>query len=76
MSVTAINTRNQFKGSVVSINRGPVVSEVEIETPAGIISAVITTSSIDRLNLRIGDNALALFKATEVLIAKIGDQAA
>jgi len=74
MSVTAINTRNQFKGSVVAINRGPVVSEVEIETPAGIISAVITTSSIDRLNLRIGDNALALFKATEVLIAKIGDQ--
>jgi len=73
MSVTAINTRNQFKGQVVAINRGPVVSEVEIETPAGIISAVITTSSIDRLNLRIGDNALALFKATEVLIAKIGD---
>lgn len=76
MSVTAINTRNQFKGSVVSIHRGPVVSEVEIETAAGIISAVITTSSIDRLKLRIGDSALALFKATEVLIAKIGDQAA
>lgn len=75
MSVTAINTRNQFKGSVASINRGAVVSEVEIETPAGIISAVITSSSIDRLNLRVGDNALALFKATEVLIAKIGDSA-
>jgi molybdopterin-binding protein len=71
MSVAAVNTRNQFKGSVVAINRGPVVSEIEIETPAGIIGAVITTSSIDRLDLRIGDNALALFKATEVLVAKL-----
>ena len=71
MTVTAINTRNQFKGSVAAINRGPVVSEVEIETAAGIVSAVITTSSIDRLPLRVGNEVLALFKATEVLVAKI-----
>lgn len=73
MSVTAINTRNQFKGEVVAIKRGDIVSEVEIETQAGIISAVVTTSSIDRLNLRIGNSALALFKATEVLIAKLAE---
>lgn len=71
MSIASINTRNQFKGSVVAINRGDVVSEIEIETPAGIINAVITTSSIERLKLKLGDSALALFKATEVLVAKI-----
>ena len=43
MSISGINTRNQFKGSVVSIRVGDVVSEVEIETPAGIVSAVVTT---------------------------------
>ncbi len=73
MSITGINTRNQFKGRVVAINRSPVVSEIEIETPAGFVAAVVTTSSIERLGLRVGDNALALFKATEVMVAKLAD---
>ncbi len=73
MSISGVNTRNQFRGRIVAIHRSPVVSEVEIETPAGIISAVVTTSSVDRLNLSVGDTALALFKATEVLVAKIAD---
>lgn len=71
MSIAAINTRNQFKGKVVAINRGQIVSEIEIETAAGIIGAIVTSSSIDTLKLRIGDDALALFKATEVLVAKL-----
>lgn len=72
MSISGVNTRNQFRGKVVAIHRSPVVSEIEIETPAGFISAVVTSSSIERLGLRIGDEALALFKATEVMVAKLG----
>ena len=72
MSIISVNTRNQFQGRVVGINRSPVVSEIEVETAAGIINAVVTTSSIERLGLRVGDEALALFKATEVLIARLG----
>lgn len=71
MSIRAINTRNQFRGHVVAIHRGDVVSEVEVETPAGVVAAIVTSSSIDRLGLAVGDEALALFKATEVLIAKL-----
>ncbi|HEY0975325.1 MAG TPA: TOBE domain-containing protein [Solimonas sp.] len=73
MSITGINTRNQFRGKVVAIHRSPVVSEIEIETPAGIVSAVVTSSSIERLGLRVGDHAAALFKATEVMVAKLSD---
>ncbi|TXI03012.1 MAG: transporter [Rhizobium sp.] len=72
MSITAINTRNQFRGSIVGIKRGEIVSEVEIETAAGVVGAIVTSSSIDSLSLRIGDEALAIFKATEVLVAKLG----
>jgi molybdopterin-binding protein len=72
MSITAINTRNQFRGTIVGINRGQVVSELEIETAAGIVGAIVTSSSIDNLKLRVGDEALAIFKATEVLVAKLG----
>lgn len=73
MSVTRVNTRNQFRGTVISLRRGDVMSELEIETTAGVISAVITTSSVERLNLRVGDSALALFKAADVLVAKLED---
>ena len=71
MSITGVNTRNQLRGTVTHIHRGSVVSEIEIETAIGIVSAVVTTSSIDRLPLREGDPALALFKATDVLVARL-----
>ena len=37
MSITAINVRNQFRAKVREIIEGPVVSEVDVETPAGLI---------------------------------------
>jgi molybdopterin-binding protein len=71
MPVTVINARNQFAGAVVEIIRGPVLSEVDVETAAGIVTSVITTRSIDALDLRVGDDVLAVFKSTEVMIAKL-----
>ncbi|QVN13444.1 TOBE domain-containing protein [Burkholderia sp. LAS2] len=54
MSITAINVRNQFKGKVKEIIRGSVVSEVDVETPFGIVTSVITTRSVDELELKVG----------------------
>lgn len=68
MSYQAINARNQLPGTIVRIIDGPVVSEVEIETAAGVVSAVVTSSSVRNLGLRIGQDAVALFKATEVMV--------
>ncbi len=36
MSILAINLRNQFRGKVKEIIEEPVVSEVDVETPAGL----------------------------------------
>ncbi|MES3003538.1 MAG: molybdopterin-binding protein [Pseudomonadota bacterium] len=72
MSIQAINVRNQFKGKVKEIIRGDVVSEVDVETPWGaLVTSVITTRSVDDLQLKIGSEVVALFKATEVSIAKL-----
>ncbi len=65
-----LSYRNQLKGRVVEIIRGEVVSEVDIETPAGRISAVITTRSIERMGLKVGNDVLAVIKATEVGIER------
>jgi molybdopterin-binding protein len=70
MAYDSINARNQFKGRIVEIIRGPVLSEVDVETAAGIVTSVITSRSIDHLDLRVGDEVTTIFKATEVMIAR------
>ncbi|GCB03166.1 molybdopterin-binding protein [Ralstonia sp. SET104] len=71
MSIQAINVRNQFRGQIKEIIRGDVLSEIDVETQAGIVTSVITTRSVDNLGLKIGSEVVALVKATEVSIAKL-----
>ena len=71
MSIQAINVRNQFRGHVREIIRGDVVSEIDVQTPWGIVTSVITTRSVDDLGLEIGSEVVALVKSTEVSIAKL-----
>jgi len=69
MSIEAVNVRNQFRGKIREIIFGPVVSEVDVETPYGIVTSVITTRSVRDLNLAVGTEVVALVKSTEVAIA-------
>ncbi len=72
MTITAINVRNQFRSKVREIIDGPVVSEVDVQTPAGlIVTSVITTRSVKELGLVVGKDVVALVKSTEVSIATL-----
>ncbi len=71
MSIQAINVRNQFRGKIREIICGDVVSEVDVETPWGIVTSVITTRSVNDLQLVVGSEVVALVKSTEVSIAKL-----
>ncbi|MBE7561530.1 TOBE domain-containing protein [Acidithiobacillus thiooxidans] len=62
--------RNHLKGKVVEIIKDSVVSEVVVETSAGMITSVITTRSVERLKLKEGDEVFAAIKASEVSIEK------
>jgi molybdopterin-binding protein len=66
----AISARNQFKGKIVSIKHGSVMSEVVLDIGGGHqIVSLISTSSVKRLKLKTGGAAVAVIKATEVLIS-------
>ena len=71
MALIAVSVRNQLRGIIKAVVWGDVVSEIEVETAAGIVTSVITTRSIKDLKLEIGSEVLALIKATDVSIAKI-----
>lgn len=72
MTLTAVNTRNQFRGRIREVIEGPVVSEVDVETAGGlVVTSVITTRSVKELGLVPGKDVVALVKATEVSIATL-----
>jgi molybdate transport system regulatory protein len=66
----ALSARNQFPGKVVSVRHGAVMSEVIIDIGGGHrIVSLISTSSAKRLKLRKNSAAVAVIKATEVIIS-------
>lgn len=67
---TPSTIRNQLRGKVTSIVRDKILSEVNVQTPAGVIAAVITTASAKALKLKRGDTVTVLVKATNVSLAK------
>lgn len=66
----ALSARNQFPGTITSIKNGAVMSEVTIAVGAGLeIVSLISTSSTKRLKLKKGGRAVAVIKATEVIVS-------
>lgn len=66
----AISARNQFSGTVKSVKHGAVMSEVVIDIGGGNeIVSLISSSSAKRLKLKKGSPAVAIIKATEVLVS-------
>jgi len=60
--------RNRLPGTIEKIVSDKVVSEIVIRTAAGEVTSVITTSSVQRMNLKEGDQVFAIIKATEVSV--------
>lgn len=63
------SARNQLAGTVKSLNKGAVNTELGIELPGGAtVFAVITNDAADELALQIGSPASALIKASHVIL--------
>jgi molybdopterin-binding protein len=62
--------RNQLPGTVKSIVSDKVLSEVIVETSIGEIASIITTRSVQEMNLMPGDKVFALVKATNVSLGR------
>jgi molybdate transport system regulatory protein len=64
-----LSARNQFPGIVKSVRHGAVMSEVVLDVDGLEIVSLISTSSAKRLRLRKGSPAVAVIKATEVILS-------
>ena len=66
-----VGAQNQLVGKVVSVKRGDVMSLVKFEvTMPAQMASVITTESVDDLDLKVGDQVQLMVKAVHVLPVK------
>jgi molybdopterin-binding protein len=63
-----ISARNQLKGTIVDVVRGATTSHVRIDIGGVIMTASITNEAVDDLKLAKGQPAIAVVKATDVLV--------
>jgi molybdopterin-binding protein len=68
--VMKISARNQFKGKILEVKKGATTAHVRLEiAPGQIITSSITNEAVDELGLKTGGTAIAVIKASNVMIA-------
>ena len=67
--IANISACNQLAGTIVKVTEGAVNGHVSLEMADGnVVSGSITNEAIESLGLKVGDPALAVIKATDVMV--------
>ena len=66
-----LSARNQIKGKIVEVTKGETTAHVRIDIGGGnVVTSSITNQAVDDLELKVGDAAIAVVKASDVMIGK------
>ena len=68
--IVAISGRNQLRGYVDEVRVEGLLAQVRLRIGDQTLTAVITRDAVEELKLRRGDEALAIVKSTEVMVAR------
>ena len=63
-----ISARNRLKGRIVEVRKGQTTAHVRIDVNGTIVTAAITNEAVDELGLKVGQEAYAVVKASDVMI--------
>jgi molybdopterin-binding protein len=68
--IVALSGRNRLRGFVEEVRVDGLLGQVRLRIGDQTLTAIITGDAIQELKLRRGDDAVAIIKATEVMIAR------
>src|SRR5437762_6189596 len=68
--IVALSGRNRLRGFVEEVRIDGLLGQVRLRIGDQTLTAVITSDALNELKLRRGDDALAIIKSTEVMIAR------
>ncbi len=71
--IVALSGRNRLRGFVEEVRIDGLLGQVRLRIGDQTLTAVITSDALEELKLRRGDDALAIIKSTEVMIAREAD---
>jgi molybdopterin-binding protein len=63
-----ISARNRLKGRIVEVKKGATTAHVRIDVSGTIVTASITNEAVDELGLKVGQEAYAIVKASDVMV--------
>ena len=68
--IVALSGRNRLRGFVEEVRIDGLLGQVRLRIGDQTLTAVVTSDALNELKLRRGDDALAIIKSTEVMIAR------
>jgi molybdopterin-binding protein len=68
--IVSLSGRNQLRGFIDEVRVEGLLAQVRLRIGDQTLTAVITRDAVEELKLRRGEEALAIIKSTEVMIAK------
>ena len=68
--LASLSGRNQLRGVVEEVRADGLMAQVRLRIGDQTLTAIITRDAVDALRLRKGDEALAVIKSTEVMVAR------
>lgn len=68
--IVALSGRNQLRGFVEEVRIAGLLAQVRLRIGDQHLTAVITRDAVEELRLRRGDEAVAVVKSTEVMVAR------
>ncbi|MBS0242601.1 MAG: molybdopterin-binding protein [Proteobacteria bacterium] len=63
-----ISARNRLKGKIVEVHKGATTAHVRIDINGTVVTASITNEAVDELDLKVGQEAYAIVKASDVMV--------
>ena len=72
-SIGGLSARNRLHGFIDEVRIDGLLAQVRLRVGEQSLTAVITADAVRALKLRRGEDALAIIKSTEVMIARSGE---
>ena len=69
-TLAGLSARNRLRGLVEEVRVDGLLAQVRLRVGGQLLTSVITADAVQALHLKRGDEALAVVKSTEVMIAR------
>lgn len=66
--VPQISLQNRIPASIVSVEKGVLLTKLKLQSDAGVLIAIISTDSASHLELQEGKKVIAMIKLNEVML--------